>query len=79
MYNQMQARVSYIAYFLFLAFSALGCIASIGTIILVLMRKIRRKSLTQNTVNANSAEIVKDGIRIFLMAFLSMYFPLSVK
>ena len=68
-YNQIQARVSYISYFLFLAFSALGCIASIGTIILVLMRKIRRKSLTQNTANANSTEIVKDGIRIFLMVF----------
>ena len=75
MYNQIQARVSYIAYFLFLAFSALGCIASIGTIILVAMRKIRRKSLTQNTANADGAEIVKDGIWIFLTVFSVNVFP----
>ena len=81
MYDQIQVRVSYITYFLFLAFSALGCkcIASIGTIILVAMRKIRRKSLTQNTANANGAEIVKDGIRIFLTVFSVYVFPLSFK
>ena len=74
-YSHIQAGVSDLAYFLFIGFSVLGCIASIGTIILVLMRKIRRKSLTQNTANANSAEIVKDGIRIFLMVFFVNVFP----
>ena len=77
MYNQIQARVTYIAYFPFIGFSVLGYISSIGTIILVLMRKIQRKSLTQNTANANSAEILKDGIRIFLMElFANVLIPI---
>ena len=75
MYGQVQSRVTEIAYFLFIGFSVLGCISSIGTIILVLISKIRRKSLNQNTANANNTEILKDGIRIFLMVLFTNVLP----
>ena len=74
-YSKIHSRLSDVAYYLFTGFSVLGCIASIGTIILVLMRKIRRKSLTQNTANANSVEVLKDGIRIFLMVLFANVLP----
>ena len=74
-YSKIHSRLSDVAYYLFTSFSVLGCIASIGTIILVLMRKIRRKSLTQNTVNAKSVEVLKDGIRIFLMVLFANVLP----
>ena len=74
-YSKIHSRLSDVAYYLFTGFSVLGCIASIGTIIIVLMRKIRRKSLTQNTANANSVEVLKDGIRIFLMVLFANVLP----
>ena len=49
----------------------IGGISSVGTIILVVIRKIQRKSLTQNTESTNNAEIVKDGIRISSMVFFT--------
>ena len=52
---------------LYLVISIAGSMVSIGTIILVLIRKVQRKSLTQNTASANSADIIRDGIRISSM------------
>ena len=51
----------------YMGISSIGSILSIGTIILVLIRKVQRKSLTQNTVSANNTDIIRDGIRISSM------------
>ena len=51
----------------YMGVTIIGSAASIGTILLVLIRKIKRNSLTQNTAPTNSTEILRDGIRISSM------------
>ena len=51
----------------YMGITIIGSILSIGTIILILIRKVQRKSLTQNTASANNTDIIRDGIRISSM------------
>ena len=66
-YSITLANISEIGLSLYMVAIVIGSAASIGTIILVIIRKIRRNSLTQNAASAISTDIIRDGVRISSM------------
>ena len=66
-YRITLANISVFGVSLYMVAFVIGSAASIGTIILVVIRKIRRNSLTQNAASAIITDIIRDGIRISSM------------
>ena len=66
-YSIALAKISEIGVSLYMVAIVIGSAASIGTIILIVIRKIRRNSLTQNAASAISTDIIRDVIRISSM------------
>ena len=66
-YSIKLANISEIGVSLYMVAFVIGSITSIGTIILVVIRKIRRNSLTHNAAAPNSTDIIRDGIPISSM------------
>ena len=60
-----------IGFVIYIGSYVLGTVASIGTVVIIIIRKHKRKYLTQGTGQENRVDIVRDAIKLSSTIFIS--------